>query len=63
MERIQNRDKLLKKYKKSKLEVDHQIYRGAKAEASNLIKKPNKLTILNKRLLKTLVTRKNFGKL
>ena len=30
MERIKNRDKLLKKYKKSKLEVDHQIYREAK---------------------------------
>ena len=28
MERIQNRDKLLKKYKKPKLEVDLQIYRG-----------------------------------
>ena len=37
MERIKNRDKLLKKYKKSKL-VDHQIYREAKAAASNLIK-------------------------
>ena len=39
MERIKNRDKLLKKYKKSKLEVDHQIYREAKAAASNLIKR------------------------
>ena len=29
MERIKNRDKLLKKYKKSKLEVYHQIYRKA----------------------------------
>ena len=38
MERIKNRDKLLKKYEKSKLEVDHKIYREAKAEASNLIK-------------------------
>ena len=28
MERIKNRAKLLKKYKKSKLEVDHQINRG-----------------------------------
>ena len=27
MERIKNRDKLLKKYKKSKLEADHEIYR------------------------------------
>ena len=51
MERVKNRDKLLKKYKESKLEVDHQIYREAKAEASNLIKGKN---ILNKRLLKTL---------
>ena len=38
MERIKNRDKLLKKYKKSKLEVDHQIYREAKFVASALIK-------------------------
>ena len=28
MERIKNRDKLLKKLKIYKLEVDHQIYRG-----------------------------------
>ena len=28
MERINNRDKLLKKYKKSKLDVDYQIYRS-----------------------------------
>ena len=38
MERIKNHDKLLKKYKKSKLEVDHQIYREAKFVASTLIK-------------------------
>ena len=38
MERIKNRDKLLNKYKKSKLEVDHQIYREAKFIASSLIK-------------------------
>ena len=31
-------DKLLKKYKKSKLEVDHKIYREAKLVASTLIK-------------------------
>ena len=30
IEIIKNRDKLLKKYKKSKLDVDHQIYRKAK---------------------------------
>ena len=38
MVRIKNRDKLLKKYKKSKLEVDHKIYREAKLIASTLIK-------------------------
>ena len=38
MERIKNHDKLLKKYKKSKLEVDHLIYREAKFGASTLIK-------------------------
>ena len=38
MERIKNRDKLLKKYKKSKLEVDHKIYSEAKLLASTLIK-------------------------
>ena len=38
MERIKNRDKLLKKYKKSKLEVDRQIYREPKSVASTLIK-------------------------
>ena len=37
-ERIKNRDKLLKKYKKSKLEVDHQIYREAKFVAYTFIK-------------------------
>ena len=42
MERIKNRDKLLKKYKKSKLEVDHQIYREARSVASTLIKSNNK---------------------
>ena len=62
MERIKNCDKLLKIYKKSKLEIDHQIYREAKAAASNLIKS-KKFTILNKRTLKTLVTRKKFGEL
>ena len=39
MERIKNRDKLLKKYKKSKLEVDHKIYSEAKLIVSTLIKK------------------------
>ena len=38
MERIKNRDKLLKKYKKSKLEVDKKIYSEAKVVASTLIK-------------------------
>ena len=38
MERIKNRDKLLKKYKKSKLEVDRIIYREAKLIESTLIK-------------------------
>ena len=38
MERIKNRDKLLKKYKKSKLEVDHKIYSEAKLIVSTLIK-------------------------
>ena len=38
MERIKNCDKLLIKYKKSKLEVDHQIDREAKFVASTLIK-------------------------
>ena len=38
MERIKNCDKLPKKYKKSKLEVDHQIYTEAKSVASTLIK-------------------------
>ena len=37
MERIQNRNKLLKKYKKLKLEVDDQMYREAKFVASTLI--------------------------
>ena len=38
MERIKNRDKLLKKYTKSKLEIYHQIYKEAKFIASTLIK-------------------------
>ena len=38
MERIKNRDKFLKKYKKSKLEVDHDIYKEDKSVASALIK-------------------------
>ena len=38
MERRKNRDKLLKKYKKSKLEIDHKIYSEAKLVASTLIK-------------------------
>ena len=42
MEKIKNRDKLLKKYKKSKLEVDHKIYREAKLIASTLIKSKNR---------------------
>ena len=41
MERIKNRDKLLKKYKKSKLEVDHQNYREAKIVAPKLSKSKN----------------------
>ena len=36
MERIKNRHK---KYKKSKLKVDHQIYKEAKFVASSLIKR------------------------
>ena len=62
MERIKNRDKLLKKYKQLKLEVDHQIYREAKFVASTLIKSKKKTT-LNKKLLKILVIQKNSGKL
>ena len=42
MERIINRDKLLKKYKKSKLEVDHKIYSEAKLIVSTLIKHKKK---------------------
>ena len=38
MERIKNRDKVLNKYKKSKLEVNHQIYMDAIFVASTLIK-------------------------
>ena len=38
MERIKTCDKLLKKYKRSKLEVDHQNYREAKIVASKFIK-------------------------
>ena len=38
MERIKNRDKLLNKYKKSKLEIEHKIYSEAKLVASTLIK-------------------------
>ena len=38
MDRIKNRDKLLKKYKKSKLEVDNKSYGEAKLIASTLIK-------------------------
>ena len=59
MERIKNRDKLLKKYKKSKLEVDRHIYREAKIVASKLIKS-KKVTILNKRLWNVLVTVKTL---
>ena len=51
MERIKNCDKLLKKYKKTKLEVDHKIYREAKLVASTFIK-AKKETTLNKKLLK-----------
>ena len=58
MKRIQNRDKLLKKYKKSKLEVDHQIYREAKPVASALIKS-KKITYF-KQLLNTGVIKKNM---
>ena len=38
LEKIKIRDKLLGKYKKSKLEVDHNIYREAKVKAAQLIK-------------------------
>ena len=37
MERIKNCDKLLAKYKKSKLQVDHEIYREAKIKTSQVI--------------------------
>ena len=50
MERIKNRDKLLKKYKKSKLEVDHQIYREAKFVASTLVKSKKSKKFTNIRL-------------
>ena len=62
MERIKNRYKLLKKYKKSKLEVDHQIYREAKYVDSTLIKSKNKL--LNSReywYLKTTLENSEFS--
>ena len=59
MERIKNRDKLLKKYKKSKLEIDHKIYNEAKLVASTLIKNYFKQKIVentgnSKKLWKTL---------
>ena len=62
MERIKNRDKLLQKYKKSKLEVDHKIYREAKLIASTLIKS-KKRNHFKKGLLKIRVIKKNCGKL
>ena len=62
MERIQNRDKLLKKYKKSKLEVDHQIYREAKFVASILIKSKT-INYFKQTIVENTGNSKNFGKL
>ena len=54
MDGIKNSDKLLKNYKKSKLEVHHQIYRKAKIEASKLIK-IKQINIWNKRSIVSLL--------
>ena len=57
--REKNCDNLLKKYKKSKLEVGHKIYSEAKLVASTLIK-TKKETTLNQKLLKIRVTQKTL---
>ena len=62
MERIKNRDKILKKYKKSKLEVDHQNYREAKIVASKLIKK-QKIYYFQQKIVENTGNSKTFGKL
>ena len=60
-ERIKNRDKLLKKYKKSKLEVDHQIYREAKFIASSLIKS-NKINYFKQKIVENTGNSKKLWK-
>ena len=62
MERIKNRDKLLKKYKKTKLEVDHQIYREANSVSSTLIKS-KKTNYFKQKILENTGNSKNYGKL
>ena len=60
-EQISNRDKLFKKFKKSKLHIDELIYKEAKNTVQRLIKEKKK-TFFSKKLEENKANPKNFGK-
>ena len=61
-EGINNRDKLFKKFKKSRLPLDQENYKKARYEVKKLIPKKKIETTFKQKLLKPLANRKSCGK-
>ena len=62
LEKLNTRDKLFKKFKKSRLNIDKELYQKAKYDASKLITTKNKYS-LKRTFQKQLSNLKNYGNL
>ena len=62
LEKLNTRDKLFKKFKKSRLNIDKELYQKAKYDASKLITTKNKYS-LKRTFQKQLANLKNCGNL
>ena len=62
LEKLNSRDKLFKKFKKSRLNIDKELYQKAKYDASKLITTKNKYS-LKRTFQKQSANLKNYGNL
>ena len=62
LEKLNTRDKLFKKFKKSRLNIDKELYQKAKYDASKLITTKNKYS-LKRTFQKQSANLKNYGNL
>ena len=60
LEKLNSRDKLFQKFKKSRLHIDKELFKKAKYEAWKLIAKKKKKAFLNKKSQKVLGNQKSY---